>query len=150
MTEVRKINERFAVGLEHPDEQGLSELAKDGFRAVVNLRHQQEDAQPLEPDEEGEQVKALGMEYVHIPVTGETLDRSVVERFRDTVSDLPGPIYVHCASGKRSGAFTMMHVASKREMSGDEALARAEDMGFECDSAELEQFVRNYVDSQSS
>ncbi len=150
MTELRRINDRFAVGLLHPGEQDLKELAKDGFRAVVNLRQADEDNQPLPPDEEGEQVHALGMDYVHIPVSGASLESSLVDRFRDSVSDLPGPIYVHCGSGKRAGAFTMMHVASKENMSGDEALRKAEAMGFECDSADIEEFVRNYVDSQNS
>jgi uncharacterized protein (TIGR01244 family) len=150
MTELRKINESFAVGLGHPDKKDLAELAMDGFRAVVNLRHPDEDGQPLQPGDEGEEVRSLGMDYIHIPVSGEALDESVVDRFRDSVEDLPEPIYVHCASGKRSGAFTMMHVASKGNMSGDDALRRAEAMGFECDSADLEKFVKNYVDNHNS
>lgn len=150
MTEMFKINDYFAVGFGHPGQQDLEELARHGFRAVVNLRHQDEDNQPLQPDEEGEHVRSIGMKYVHIPVSGEALDESVVDRFRDSVSDLPAPIYVHCASGKRSGAFTMMHVASEENMSGDDAVQEAEAMGFECDSPGLEEFVRNYVDSHKS
>ena len=150
MTELRKINDRFVVGLQHPAKQDLVELARDGFRAIVNLRHQDEDDQPLQPEEEGAHVRSLGMDYVHIPVSGEGLDASVVDRFRDSVADLPGPIYVHCASGKRSGALTMMHVASKENMSGDDAILEAKAMGFECDSPDLEQFVKDYVDNHNS
>jgi hypothetical protein len=32
-------------------------------------------------------------------------------------------------------------------MSGDEALKKAEEMGFECDQPELESFVKNYVNN---
>ena len=103
MTELRKGNDRIAVGLGHPGKQDLAEIAKDGFRAVVNLRHHDEEGQPLQPDQEGEQVRSLGMDYVHIPISCESLNRSVVDRFRDSVADLPGRVMVHCASGKRSG-----------------------------------------------
>jgi hypothetical protein len=40
----------------------------------------------------------------------------------------------------------MMHVASESGMPGDAALRKAKEMGFECDSAELEQFVKDYID----
>lgn len=150
MTDLLKINDHFAVGLGHPGKQDLVDLAKDGFRAVVNLRHGDEDNQPLRPDEEGEQVRSLGMNYVHIPVSGKALDEFVVDRFRDSVSDLQKPIYVHCASGTRSGAFTMMNVASKENMWGDAAVQEAEAMGFEGDNSGLKEFVRNYVDSRNS
>lgn len=147
---LRRINERFAVGLSHPGEHELAELAESGYRAVVNLRDQKEDDQPLLPREEGEKVRSLGMKYVHIPVSADSLDASVVDRFRESVADLEAPICVHCASGKRSGAFTIMHVASKENLSGDDALRKAKSMGFECDSAALETFVKNYVDSRHS
>ena len=150
MADYRKINDRFSVGLGHPGKPELAQLAEDGFRAVVNLRQQDEDGQPLQPDDEGQAVRALGMDYIHIPVAGDALDASVVDKFRECVSGLSEPIFVHCASGKRSGALTMMHVASKEGLSGDEALRRAEEMGFECDSADLEQFVKNYVDNHAS
>jgi protein tyrosine phosphatase (PTP) superfamily phosphohydrolase (DUF442 family) len=79
-------------------------------------------------------------------VSGDALDDEVVDRFREAIGRLPRPILLHCASGKRSGAMTMMHVASEQGMTGDEAIAKAESMGFECDTPELEAFVKDYVD----
>lgn len=144
----KKIDDRFTVGLGHPAQDELKQLADQGYKAVVNLRHSEEDGQPLQPDEEGAAVRRLGMEYRHIPVVAEKIDDALVDDFRRTVEGLPGPIYVHCASGQRSGAFTMMHKAAKSGMSGDETLQHAEAMGFECKSKDLADFVRSYVDRQ--
>ncbi len=34
-------------------------------------------------------------------------------------------------------------------MSGEEAIEKAEEIGFKCNTPELEKFVRDYVDSQT-
>ena len=69
-----------------------------------------------------------------------------MDDFREALGRLPQPILLHCASGKRSGTLAMMHLASEQGMSGDETLEKADQMGFECDTPELESFVRDYVD----
>ncbi|EMI18623.1 hypothetical protein RMSM_04451 [Rhodopirellula maiorica SM1] len=71
----------------------------------------------------------------------------VVDRFREQYRKLPKPVFAHCKSGKRAGAMMMMHIAAEQGMSGEQTLEQAEKMGFECDQPELEQFVKNYVDS---
>jgi uncharacterized protein (TIGR01244 family) len=141
-----EINERLSVGTEHPDAGDLEELARAGFRSVVNLRTGGEADQPLAPAEEGRVVERLGMAYLHYPVAGDDLDAAVVDAFRADLEGLPRPLFAHCASGKRSGAFLMMHVASETGMTGNETLDRAKAMGFPCDAPEVETFVRTYVD----
>ena len=98
------------------------------------------------PEEEREHAEAAGLTYLHHPVDGEKLSEEVVDSFRDKVADLSGPVLVHCASGKRSGAMVMMHLGAEQGMSGDEVIEKAASMGFECDTPGLERFVRGYVD----
>ena len=43
-----------------------------------------------------------------------------------------------------------MHMAVEQGMTGEQTLQKAEEMGFECDQPELEQFVKDYVDSHSN
>lgn len=116
-------------------------------QSVVNLRTAEEDDMPLSSQEEGEIVRELGMEYLHLPVSGSNLDSEKVDRFRQETAKLPEPILVHCHTGRRSGAFVMMDVAVKKGMSGKETVQKAKDMGFKCDVPRLEEFVENYVDS---
>ncbi|MDF1587275.1 protein tyrosine phosphatase family protein [Marinimicrococcus flavescens] len=147
MIEKIAINDRFTVGKAQPSAEAVPQIARDGFRSVVNLRVEGADGQKMSPAEEGEAVRRAGMSYFHLPVKADSLSDGLVDRFREGVAGLPGPVFVHCASGKRAGAFTMMHVAAEQGMSGKEVLAKAAEMGFECDTPQLESFVRDYVDS---
>jgi uncharacterized protein (TIGR01244 family) len=146
MVERVQLSEGLAVGKKHPVEGDLRQLAQDGFKSVVNLRASGEENQPLAPEEEGRVVRALGMKYVHYPVKSDELSAEMVDGFREQLSALPRPVFAHCASGKRSGAFLMMHIAAATGMTGEETIRKAEEMGFECDTPQLEQFVRTYVD----
>ncbi|EDZ66682.1 hypothetical protein NOC27_9 [Nitrosococcus oceani AFC27] len=69
-----------------------------------------------------------------------------MDQFRERLEDVPKPVFVHCASGKRAGAFTMMATAVEQGMNGETALQKAREMGFECDVPQLEQFVKTYID----
>lgn len=146
MAEKIRFNRAITVGGQ-PSAEELRRLKQQGFAAVINLRTHAEEDQPLQPDEEGELVRSLGMEYMHLPVAADSLKDVKVDAFRDELDKLPEPIFVHCSSGKRAGAFTMMDMAVKEDMSGQEAVQQAEQMGFECDVPELEAFVKDYIDS---
>jgi protein tyrosine phosphatase (PTP) superfamily phosphohydrolase (DUF442 family) len=50
------------------------------------------------------------MAYVHLPVPTNRLSGDLLARFHEEVSRLPKPVFVHCASGKRSGTFAVMHL----------------------------------------
>jgi len=145
MQKTIEIDNRVAVGGQ-PTSAELQELAHQGFKTVVNLRTANEENQPLKPEEEGKLVEQLGMKYLHIPVSREDMNQAQVAEFRDQIEHLPAPRYVHCATGRRAGAFAMMHMAVERGMSGSEVLERAERMGFQCDNPKLKEFVKNYVD----
>lgn len=142
-----KFGEAITVGAQ-PSREELQKLKEEGFRSVINLREAGEQEQPLSPQEEGKQAGELGLEYEHIPVSMGAMSEDKVNQFRERLANLPGPVFVHCRSGKRAGAFTMMHTAVVRGMSGEEALQQAKDMGFECDMPQLEEFVKKYVDQR--
>lgn len=143
-----KFSEAIIIGPQ-PSREELQQLKEEGFKSIINLREEGEEEQPLSPQEEGKIAGDLGLEYVHIPVSMDTMSEDKVDRFRERLASLAEPIYVHCRSGKRSGAFTMMHSAVEQGMSGEDALEEAEDMGFECDVPQLEEFVKKYVDKHA-
>ena len=149
MEDRMKLSDHISVGAQ-PSEEQLRKMADEGIKAVVNLRTAGEEDQPLSPDEEGAKVRALGMEYLHIPVSAKEPQDEQVDQFRAEVPRLPGPLFVHCASGKRAGAFAMMHQAVEAGWSGDETLEKAEQMGFECDVPALKDFVRGYIDKNKT
>ena len=140
-----EINDQLIVGAQPSGEQ-LQQLTQEGFKSIVNLRMPDEREQPLSPEKEGEKVRALGMQYVHIPVSMEAMRAEQVDWLRKELNRLPGPVFVHCHSGKRAGVFAMMHNAIEAGMSGEETLQQAEQMGFEWDVPELKEFVKSYID----
>jgi uncharacterized protein (TIGR01244 family) len=131
-----------------PTTQEISQLAREGFKTVINLRVENEQEGQLSPMEEGQTVRDAGMEYLHIPVIGNQIREGQVDEFTNAVESLPKPIYVHCAKGKRAGLFSTMHCAVKDGLSGKQTLARAKETGIEIDDANLERFVKEYVESR--
>ena len=141
------INDRLVVGKEPPSAEMVHRLARDGFKAVVNLRTAQEANQVLTPEQERATVEGAGMVYRHIPVASTGLSPELVDSFREEVSRLPAPVFVHCASGNRAGSFSVMLAAVEEGRSGASALKKAKDLGFDWSSApELEAFVRRYME----
>lgn len=149
MANIKKIDARFTIGMAPPSADDLRELAQADYKSVVNLRCEAEPDQPFKPAREGKEVRTLGLVYSHVPVAGDAMTEALVEQFRTAVKTLPGPVFVHCASGKRTGALTVMHLAAENGMSGDATVKQAEAMGFACDEPALKRFVRDYVDGQS-
>jgi uncharacterized protein (TIGR01244 family) len=144
-----KINDDIMVGAQ-PSEAELKAMADDGFKSVISLRTDDEPMQRLSPDEEGDKAREFGLEYTCIPVSMDQADHALVDRFRQQLDDAPKPVYVHCRMGKRAGAFVMMDQAVKNDLTGQQTLEKAEEMGFQCDEESLEKFVRTYVDSRES
>lgn len=73
MSDRIKISDRFTVSRTQLTREDLQEIKQQGFKSVVNLRTAEKDDTPLSPQEEGEIVKELGMEYLHLPVSRENL-----------------------------------------------------------------------------
>ncbi|MBB3209877.1 uncharacterized protein (TIGR01244 family) [Rhodopirellula rubra] len=147
MSNQMKFNDELTVGAQ-PTEAEIKSMAADGFKAVINFRTEGEEDQPLSPDDEGDLVRSHGMEYLHVPVSIDEIDETKVDAVRRQYEALPKPVFAHCKSGKRAGAMMMMHTAVENDMSGDQALKKAKEMGFECDQPELEKFVKDYVDGR--
>ena len=120
---------RVAPGLYRggqPDEDGFRYLRDLGIRTVVSLRN---DAA------EREMVEALGMRFMHIPVTfrplGGTMPREAVARFLEIVDEpANGPVFVHCKRGAdRTGAFVGLYRIVRQGWGLDRAYDEARDVG---------------------
>ncbi|HAH48410.1 protein tyrosine phosphatase family protein [Gimesia sp.] len=143
-----KINEEITVGPQ-PDRQEIYEFGKEGFKTIVNFRAPHEQDQPISPLAEDEIVHEAGMEYLHIPMSMNSLNDAQIDQFREKYDSLPKPIFAHCKSGKRAGAAAMMNLAVEQGKSGEQTLQKAKEMGFQCHKPELVEFVKSYVDSHN-
>jgi uncharacterized protein (TIGR01244 family) len=107
MIETIRVSDRLAVGGQ-PDESDLDRLAERGFRAVVNLRMDDEANQPISPEAERAYAESAGLTYRRLPITPAGLRPHQVEAFRKIIESLPGPIYVHCGAGQRASAISIL------------------------------------------
>jgi uncharacterized protein (TIGR01244 family) len=82
----------------------LGAIAQAGFNTVINLALHDDPRYSL-PDEAGT-VRALGMNYVHIPVQFATPTRADLLAFFDAMEAHRGErLWVHCAANMRVSAF---------------------------------------------
>ncbi|MEX0613429.1 MAG: protein tyrosine phosphatase family protein [Pirellulales bacterium] len=147
MNQVIQIDDAISVGGQLNTNQ-LKQLADDSFKTIINLQTDGETNQLLSPEAECRKVRDLGMQYVHFPVSLVTMSPDKVDEFRQRLKKWPTPVFVHCSSGKRAGAFVMMDKAVRQGWTGEDTLAKAARMGFECDVAEIKEFVKYYVNSR--
>ena len=136
----------FTIEKKPPTFERIATLAREGVRSVVNLRQAGETGE-LPPDEEGHVVRGQGMAYLHLPVDPDGIRLEDVERFDRQVATLPGPVVVHCASGRRASLLALAHVARKRGWTADEALLKAEALGLDIHDETNRTFVRGAVHS---
>lgn len=145
--DVTKISSEVQIGAQ-PSKEQIQEMQRAGFKTVINLRVEHEDESQLDPVDEAALVREAGMEYLHIPVIGSQIREGQVDEFRNAVEQLPKPIFVHCAKGKRAAVLALMGQGVSEGWSGKETLAKAKEMGYPFDDPNLEKFAKEYVDSR--
>ncbi len=89
-----KMNEKFFRGAQ-PKEEDFNDLAALGIKTIINLRKD-----PTRYEKRA--VEALGMRYVHIPMSARRYPKNEqVEYFLQLATDPnTGPFYVHCVGGR--------------------------------------------------
>ena len=93
-----------------PFEEQLKFVKEAGFEVVINLGLLNKPEYSLK-DEAGS-IKALGMEYIHIPVVFESPARQdLVDFFKAMEGNKGKKIFVHCAMNMRASAFIGLYNA---------------------------------------
>lgn len=143
MENVKKINDNLAVATEQLSAQQLQQAAQEGYKSVLNLRSPQEEGFL---NDEREQAQAAGLDYTNIPVQPDNMSEEVADRVLQKIDELPKPLLAHCKSGLRSGAFSLMYVATKEGIPADEAMDKGKQMGLDCSqSPDMKEFFQQYV-----
>ncbi|SDG48249.1 beta-lactamase hydrolase domain-containing protein [Sulfitobacter delicatus] len=146
---IATIDPNHTVALFTPETGTLKQAASAGAKSLVNFRADGEKG-GLTPDEEREQAERLGLNYLHHPVTADSLDAALVDDFRRSLDDLPQPVFLHCASGKRAGAMTLMALAADKGWDGDTALQEGKARGIDLTEEKIGQFVKSYADEKAN
>jgi protein tyrosine phosphatase (PTP) superfamily phosphohydrolase (DUF442 family) len=111
-----------------PDLTDYARLREMGIDTVISFR---------EEDDERATVEALGMKWVHLPVTmkpfggSNQVSRSTIDQFFKVVDDpASGNVFVHCLHGKdRTGLFVSLYRITRQGWDVDDAYHEARDIG---------------------
>jgi uncharacterized protein (TIGR01244 family) len=142
----RPITEAITIG-DQPTEADLARLKGEGYVGVVNLRNPGEPEQPMSPADEGQKVRALGMEYLHCGVGGAPLTQQGVTAvcdFVDRHTQGGQKVLVHCRKGARAVALVLLQQARAHHWKPEEVIARGREMGLDVDGG-LRMLVEAYM-----
>ena len=124
-----------------PTAEHIYALKAAGCEVVLDVRD------PMEPRplDEAAAVRAAGMEYLNIPISGARLTDEALVQVRDSVSNLVGDrtLFVHCGSGNRVGAALIPYLMLDQGLEEEEAVETAMRIGLR--SAELMEWALDYV-----
>jgi uncharacterized protein (TIGR01244 family) len=144
-----QISDKLYVGRSQPSEQDLQRLAADGFASIIDLRQHGEGADDLSPPLEAAAAGRNGLRYAHIPIPTDRVEPEMFDRVAAALKDMPGPVLVHCASGKRSGTFAIACAAIENGSTGRAAIERIDAAGASYGSDAMRAAVRRHVDRKA-
>lgn len=123
-----KVNDVLFRGAQ-PKENGLAELKKLGITTIVDLRG--EDREKF--DWERDAAEALGMRFVHLPVSGwaPPTDEQVAQFLALFREDQHQKVFVHCRFGDdRTGVFVAAYRMAVEKWSPEQAMGEMYFFGF--------------------
>ena len=127
-----------------PDAAAWGQLARAGFKSVIDLR---EASEPRGHDEAGEVARA-GLRYFLLPVSHESLRDQQFDELREFLRDAANrPALVHCQSANRVGALMLPYLTLDEHIPLDKAQRMADMIGLRSpDYAALAlDYVRRHV-----
>ncbi|MXO75900.1 MULTISPECIES: beta-lactamase hydrolase domain-containing protein [Bacteria] len=136
-----ELDERLHIFTRPPNEADVRDLSRAGMRSVVNLRAPGEAGEVLAPDTEGEEANRSGLAYRSFPVTPSDLNAGTASIISAELEQLPAPIAIHCASGKRASLMALADWAYRHDASASKAAAKAQAAGLKFSEADLQPLI---------
>jgi protein tyrosine phosphatase (PTP) superfamily phosphohydrolase (DUF442 family) len=139
------VNSNFCTAGQPTIEQ-LTSLRDQGVKAVLNLRP----AAEFDATEEEARVRELGMRYFNIPVAGGNPipDAQFDEFLSLTDQEENHPMFIHCASANRVGAFWLVRRVVRDDWEVDRAEEEAQRVGLR--AASLRDYALDYISRHSN
>ena len=127
MTNVKPLTDTISVSPFIPPDRLQEEAG--GFRTLINNRPDGEEPGQASSAEIAAAARALGIDYVHIPVVASQIGEGDVRAFADALDSHPGPALAFCRTGTRSTMLWALSQAGK--MPVDDILETARNAGYD-------------------
>ena len=145
MIEISQITPDFAIGPQ-PEAADIADLAKAGFRSILNARPDDEAGTYLVSSDARALAGDAGLAYAHAPTGNHAIfEDQAIDNFEQAMVDLPGPVFAHCKSGTR--AAILWALVASRHRPVEEVIETLRTAGQELDF--LEQELRDAASSAS-
>lgn len=92
---VHRVTDKVISGSQPEGPEGLAEIAGLGVKTIISV-------DGITPD--AENAKKLGMRYIHLPISYDTVTSERGKEIAKAINEMPGPIYIHCHHGKHRSA----------------------------------------------
>jgi uncharacterized protein (TIGR01244 family) len=120
----------------------IPELAKRGYKAIINLRQASEQGADIEASQSAAQ--AAGIRFIHLPLNPQQPDAAVVDAFIKATSDPANqPTFINCGSASRVSAVMLAKRIVADGWTEERALAEAKVIGPPAPA--LQEFALKYV-----
>lgn len=113
----------------NPDQ--VVDLARQGFKTLISNRPDGEEASQPGADQVRRAAEKQGMDYVHIPVTVDTIARADVEAFHSAMSHKSKPVFAHCGTGRRAYLLWAAGQALFEQVPADDLLEQGKKLGID-------------------
>ena len=143
----RAITPQITIG-DQPTEADLARLKAEGYTGVVNLRNDGEPDQPIGTAAEGELVRKLGMDYLHLGIGAAPLTAAGVAPACAFIG-AHEKVMVHCRGGGRAAGLVLIQQAQAHGWPAGEAVARGRGIGLEVGGG-LRPLVEGYLEANPS
>ncbi len=137
MTDLKKVSDDLSIAGQISSEE-LKQLARGGFKSVLNLRS---------PDENGfshdekQEAQIVGLEYTNIPLNSQAPNPKLTAQAIQAVENLPKPILIHCAGGARAGGIALIAEAIQADLTYEQIAQKANELGINLEQPHLKQFL---------
>jgi uncharacterized protein (TIGR01244 family) len=129
-TKIVPVTETLAVASQI-DLADIAEIARLGYRTLINNRPDGEEAGQLTADAARQKAEAAGIAYHYLPFTAATLTAADIAAFDNLLHGAEGPVLAHCRSGTRCFLVWAATQLQAGTGSTDALIARGADLGFE-------------------
>jgi uncharacterized protein (TIGR01244 family) len=134
-----RVDEHYCTGGQ-PTMDDLVRMKKGGIKTILNLRRPEE----FNAEQEATQAEKLGLRYFLIPVDPKQPQDEQVDEFLKVLTNPQNlPVFVHCHTANRVGAFWMIRRVLIDGWPIENAEREAERIGLR--SPELRDFARDYI-----
>lgn len=128
MTTPKKLTDTLFVA-EQLQPQDMAELARAGFKMVINNRPDGEGDDQPSSAEMAAAAEAAGLEYAHQPVVGSNISDTDIDGFDAIVSLAETPVLAFCRTGTR--CTTLWALSQADELDNDTILKTAAAAGYD-------------------